>query len=126
LVPNRSNERESKELLRRTDVYKGSSDDLPAIAKQLGVANIVTISAFATYTRRFSAQRYRRPLFSEASSVLERIGDLEDSEIVAISTNDLDADRLARAEVSTFVEQALVVDLDGHHCSMRLMLALHP
>jgi hypothetical protein len=40
-----------------------------------------------------SAERYRRPLLAEASSPLEPIGDLKDSEIVAMSTNDLDADR---------------------------------
>jgi hypothetical protein len=42
---------------------------------------------------RLSAERYRRPLLAEASSLLERMGDLKDSEIVAMSTNDLNADR---------------------------------
>jgi hypothetical protein len=42
---------------------------------------------------RLSAERYRRQLLAEASSLLKRIGDLKDSEIVAMSTNDLNADR---------------------------------
>src|SRR5260370_41188546 len=59
----------------------------------VGARNYFYERRSVTSPRRFSAQRYRRPLFSEASSLLERMGDLEDSEIVAISTHDLDADR---------------------------------
>lgn len=44
------------------------------------------------YRPSYSAQRDHGPLASKAGCLLERVRDLQDAEIIAVTANDLDAD----------------------------------